>query len=267
MTMHSLLAGAYVSGAAWTPANLFANGEIGIWLDPSDLSTMWQDAAKTTAVTSDGDPVGYIADKSGNGFYFSTAVSTVRPTYKTSGGLHWLDFDGVDDGITGSTSGNVAANWSDIATASTYEAVVGCRYDTFDTQAIGYDNPAWFGDNSGYAGVAMGYNIGGAGAKLVAYNWDGNDDYVEIAASAGTDMVASQRLDGGNLYLSKDGGSYSSVASGNTQDISTRINIPYNFSVLSPDGRLYGMIFRKTLFSADRSSAITWMGNKCGLSI
>ena len=43
---------------------LFANGEQGLWLDPSDLTTLFQDAAGTTPVTADGQPVGLMLDKS-----------------------------------------------------------------------------------------------------------------------------------------------------------------------------------------------------------
>lgn len=52
------------SGPAFRPDMLFANGEQGAWYDPSDLSTLFQDAAGTTPVTADGDPVGLLLDKS-----------------------------------------------------------------------------------------------------------------------------------------------------------------------------------------------------------
>ena len=44
--------------------SLFLRGEQGIWLDPSDLSTMFQDVRGSKTVTKDGDPVGLILDKS-----------------------------------------------------------------------------------------------------------------------------------------------------------------------------------------------------------
>lgn len=262
MSIYSFFLG---SGTSWTPAKLFANSEVGLWIDPSDLSTMWQDSAKTTTVAADGDPVGYIADKSGNGFYFEQGTSSQRPTYRTDGTLHWLDFDGVDDYLSGGKSG-VAAILSDVATDSEYEAVVGCRFETITTDSTGYNNSGWFGDYGGYVGVAMAYNIASAGDKLVAYNWDGDGDYVEIGTSLNTNIVASQRHDNGNLYLSKDGGSYSSIATGATSVMTNTLSIPYYYSLLA-DGRFYGLIFRKTLFSADRTSAITWMGTKTGQTI
>jgi hypothetical protein len=48
----------------WSPRALFLNGEQGAWYDPSDLTTLYQDAAGTTPVTADGDPVGLMLDKS-----------------------------------------------------------------------------------------------------------------------------------------------------------------------------------------------------------
>lgn len=68
-----------------------------VWYDPSDLSTLWQDTAGTVAVTTDGQAVARINDKSGNAYHLTHGTAANRPLYKTSGGLHWLDFDGVDD--------------------------------------------------------------------------------------------------------------------------------------------------------------------------
>ena len=83
----------------WSPLDLFEGGKKGAWYDPSDLSTMWQDSAGTTPVTADGQPVGKILDKSGNGNHATQPVAGKRPTYHTAGGTHWLDFDGVDDSL------------------------------------------------------------------------------------------------------------------------------------------------------------------------
>lgn len=46
------------------PSKLFANGEQGVWYDPSDLTTLYQDAAGTTQVTAVERPVGLMLDKS-----------------------------------------------------------------------------------------------------------------------------------------------------------------------------------------------------------
>ncbi len=43
---------------------LFVAGEVGVWYDPSDLTTLFQDSAGTTPVTAAGQPVGLMLDKS-----------------------------------------------------------------------------------------------------------------------------------------------------------------------------------------------------------
>ncbi|MGF1549198.1 MAG: hypothetical protein ACFBQW_01480 [Sphingomonadaceae bacterium] len=82
---------------AFSPADLFASGEAGAWYDPSDLSSMHQDSAGTTAAVLD-QPVGRIADKTGNGFHATQATSARRPILRLGGdGRYYLAFDGVDD--------------------------------------------------------------------------------------------------------------------------------------------------------------------------
>lgn len=48
----------------WTPLDLFGLVSQGFWYDPSDLSTLFQDATGTTPVTAVGQPVGLMLDKS-----------------------------------------------------------------------------------------------------------------------------------------------------------------------------------------------------------
>lgn len=82
-------------------ASLFGSGENGAMYDPSDLSTLYQDAAGTTPVTADGDPVGRMEDVSGNGNHATQSTAAARPVYRTDGTLHWLEFDGFDDRLNG----------------------------------------------------------------------------------------------------------------------------------------------------------------------
>lgn len=51
----------------------------GALLDPSDLSTLYQDAAGTTPVTAVEQPVGKIIDKSGNGNHATQSITASRP--------------------------------------------------------------------------------------------------------------------------------------------------------------------------------------------
>lgn len=84
--------------------SLFGNGEQGAMFIPQPTvlgeQVLYQDAAGTTPVTSDGDPVGLMQDLSGNSNHASQETSAARPLYRTDGELHWLEFDGVDDHMT-----------------------------------------------------------------------------------------------------------------------------------------------------------------------
>lgn len=63
----------------FSPASLFSSGEQGVWYDPSDLSTLFQDAAGTIPVTAVEQPVGKILDKSGRGNHATQTTTTSRP--------------------------------------------------------------------------------------------------------------------------------------------------------------------------------------------
>jgi hypothetical protein len=84
------------AGGGFSPNALFASGEAGDWFDPSDLSRMWQDTAGTTPVTADGQTVARIDGQRGV-VSLQQSDAAKRPAYKTSAGLHWLQFDGTND--------------------------------------------------------------------------------------------------------------------------------------------------------------------------
>lgn len=59
-----LSAGSSSSGSVFSPEQLFMNGEVGLWLDPYDIGTMFQDHVGTVPVTRPGQPVRLMLDKS-----------------------------------------------------------------------------------------------------------------------------------------------------------------------------------------------------------
>lgn len=83
--------------------------------DPSSISglkawykadgVLYQDSARTTLATADGDPVGSWTDAGANARNANQATSTKRPLYKTAilNGKPVLRFDGVDDHVFTST--------------------------------------------------------------------------------------------------------------------------------------------------------------------
>lgn len=86
------------TSTVFNPLSLFAASEQGVWYDPSDFSTMFQDSAGTTPVTAVGQPVGKINDKSGRGNHATQATGASKPILRQDGsGLYYLEFDGFDD--------------------------------------------------------------------------------------------------------------------------------------------------------------------------
>ena len=89
----------------FSPASLFSSGEQGVWYDPSDFSTLFQDAAGTIPVTAVEQPVGKMLDKSGRGNHATQTTTASRPTLQIdTAGNYFLSFDGVDDSLV---TGNI----------------------------------------------------------------------------------------------------------------------------------------------------------------
>lgn len=74
----------------------------GLVLDFTDFSSLFQDTAGTTPVTSAGDPVALAKDLTTNGFDFSQGTSANRPVAATADSVNCVDFDGTDDVLMGS---------------------------------------------------------------------------------------------------------------------------------------------------------------------
>jgi len=121
---------------------LFAAGEKGVWLDRSDLSTMFQDLTNTTPAVVD-SPVGHCRDKSGNGAHWTAFNSASRPILRLTSGVYWLQWDGVDDRGT-----TVAIDFSAVDEMT---AFVGARKLGETSQYIYMLGP----DISASAGIAM----------------------------------------------------------------------------------------------------------------
>lgn len=70
----------------FNPSGLFLGGEAGVWYDPSDFSTMFQDTAGTTPVTAVEQPVGLMLDKSRGLVLGSELSSNVGGPYTATTG-------------------------------------------------------------------------------------------------------------------------------------------------------------------------------------
>jgi len=81
--------------------SLFGAGEQGALYIPMPIvfgeQALFQDAAGTTLVTADGDPIGKMQDQSPNSNSAIQSVSANRAAYNTDGTVNFAAFDGADD--------------------------------------------------------------------------------------------------------------------------------------------------------------------------
>ena len=224
-----------LSAGQFSPASLFAAGEQGAWYDPSDLSTMFQDAAGTTPVTAVEQPVGKILDKSGRGNHASQSTAASRPVL--SARVNLLTYsEQFDNAAWTKQNGAISANaetapngtltadkFTPTAAASVdHRVITGVITTTGGYTLALYVKPAGyskFGFRNGAVGEHATFNLSGAGAVIevnsctatITAEPDGwyKVQIVDTSASIRCDMWP---LDDG--YTSGSPGSYSYTGDG-----------------------------------------------------
>ena len=251
-------------GASSSPASLFAGGEQGVWYDPSDLSTLFQDNLGATPVTAAGQTVGKILDKSGRGNHATQATLAQRPTYQIdSTGRPYLSFDGVDDGmVTGTITPATnkvqvfagVRKLSDAAIGVVVElsALQGTNNGTFNIRAPNSAATASFAMfTSGTITAAFGETNSGNAAPVTKVVTGISDISAPSAALKlnGTQVATSTATQGtGNylaypLYIGRRGGT----------------TLPFN-------GRIYSLIVRfgANLTNGQITSTESWVNGETG---
>lgn len=234
------------SASSWTPASLFASSEVGVWYDPSDLTTMFQDSAGTTPVTATGDPVGLILDKSGNNKHASQATAALRPVLRESGGLYYLDFDGTDDLLNSSIIDKTA--WTDCIaiTGSLSDAGEGSIVDGLDNS--GSNNHEPYSDNNWYCAF-------GGSTRLTA----------STIAYAAANVLTRKHLSGTTSFR-KNG-----VAVGTPTAQTTNFGGNAAISFGGPaklNGRIYSILIRAATWTTEEvEAAESYVAGKSGVTL
>lgn len=238
---------------SFSPAQL---PDLVAWYDPSDLSTLWQDTAGTTPVTASGQSVARIDDKSGNGYHLTQSTAAARPTYQSSGGLHWLESDGVDDLMQAGSRLGLGAD-PDLS------VITSLRNLSSDSD----DRLIHIGDNTP---TNLSLSIGTAGTS-----WRYDDGNVIFADFTG-DTVVTWARSTGDLYrdaiVGLDGvyDPYISTATGGSSVNSTGDEFTLfakDIGALFANVRLYGLVVTESNNAADRSRAETYLADKAGISL
>lgn len=162
-----------------------------LWLEARDLAL------------ADGDPVGSLSDKSGNGNNASAAGSE-RPTKQTVSGRTVIRFDGSDDWLTGAvtvsgTTLTVFALTTLNSGSTSYGRVVSLTSGSSQDYSSSARCAAILRDSSSQAITS--YRNGGLSSKAITY---------------GTRHIMVAKFDGTNHTMYVDGSAATSVASTGT---------------------------------------------------
>ena len=163
---------------------------------------------------------GQTTPPTGNSF---TLTANGTPLYQTNvvNGHPVVRFDTGNDFFSRGTT-----TLASYITNSAYTVFVVFSTSGVNTNAANtYENDALVSDTGGYFGVFLKSAITGH-----AYNWDGSDDQVSQSVTVSTWTLLATRHEGGNLYIRKNNGSDSSVASGNTEALTGEITVGRSIS-------------------------------------
>lgn len=261
-----------VSGG-FNPLSLFANGEQGAWYDPSDLTTVFQPDGTTPTVpwvsgtVTDANRVGKLVDKSReSGYDLIQTTATKCPTLVSAGGLYYLDFDGTDDGMR--TTANIPFGTNSVQEMSVFAAA------QKDSAGV-LQNVVEFSNNLGsqdgvfrlfYTAGNLWRSVqkGDVANTLQTPIITDNPDKV-IMTSVASILAPSHlfRIDGSLIDSSTN-----SLGNGPYTDQPLNIGSRAGGNSARLDGRIYGIIVRGKVSTADEISSVeTYLADKSGVTL
>ena len=197
----------YASNSQKPITKIFANGEQGFFYDPSDMGTMFQDAAGTIPVTAAGQPIRLIRDKSGRNNHAYQTTSSRRPIFEQKPilGANFVTDSTLAEPSkwnTGAASGvsvsgnklifnNVQAYHASVTSALSTKLTVGKRY------LLSYII-------SGYvSGTVRAQLIGGATINTAGFNKNGRVSLVITATASHSFIGFQSQATGTKLNISE----------------------------------------------------------------
>lgn len=237
--------------ASFTPASLSP----AVWYDPSDLTTLFQDTAGTTPITTAGQGVARINDKSGNGLHLTQATAANAPTYQVDGnGKPYLLFDGVNDYLSSASSvaGNTQSIVTAVAATSTTAGATLLNMDVSSTDRL----------------LIRALNI--AAGFIGGWN-NGTTTTGKSATGSPTPNVLTVEVDktAPSVGLRANAVASSTVASGATPGATLGTFLgSSNGTALFFAGNFYGLVQLARAFAGtERASLETYLGAKCGVAL
>lgn len=203
-------------------AGLFQNNEPGVWYDPSDMTTLFQDAAGTTPVTAVEQPVGLMLDKSkglvlgpelvtnGNFSNGTTGWTEANPTY--------LKINGV---VNGMLEAEILTSFSGyVAISQTIQTIAGKTYFVEGFVSTPGANSAHL-----IAGGVVGNYVSGSWKSQLLFTASGSTANISLAVRGDSEAVG-QKYYFDNISVRELPGNhaYQSVSSTSRPVLSARVN-------------------------------------------
>lgn len=177
-------------------------------------------------------------DKSGNDSHASLSTTAAKPTYRTDGALHWLEYDGSDLLVTTySNSGAFSAVLGFMSEANSDFIMDGGSTNSSSLATV--DGVRLY---SGDAGFSAPYTLN-TNAILTGY-FNQEASYIRV------------------------NGSQTDGAAGTLSDSAKVLGISGNQSSFGLNGKIYGVIMRDGEFSAvEVGQAEQYLANKAGVTL
>lgn len=188
-----------------------------LWLDFSDILTLFTDAAKTDQVDADGDVIGAAEDKSGNGNDATQTVAGSKPLFRTgifngsSGALSAARFDGVDDALAMALALEnaktifVAGKINTVPAAAEFDSIITIKFDasTFSEflflNIAGYEEVSFRHDYMG-GGNGVGVDvILDTNAHVWSHTYNDGDNTLPASYTARIENIAQTIVASGAL--------------------------------------------------------------------
>jgi hypothetical protein len=185
----------------WDPLVLFKSGAAGAWYDPSDLSTLFQDSSGAIPVTTAGDPVGLMLDKS-KGLVLGAEVVTNGTFDSATTGWASIGSATLSWDASGAALVNITGSGAGLAKSQTWALTVGRTYEiTFDAKGGTYVGSLDVTVSSGLitAGLPITTEYSKKSVKFVATVADSAFQIQRATAAVGTvfiDNISVRELPG-----------------------------------------------------------------------
>ena len=226
-------------------------------VDVGDVDTVFQDASGTIPA-GNGDPARYIADLSGNGNHIISPSDAARGVMNVSGGVSWVELDGVDDYFQAPLTG-LSANHTAVigmrpisrSTANDASISLGAGTGTYQVGAGGVQ-PV-------YAGAVASSNLG-----LTAF---------DTGSNITTDVAQTLRLrtsdTSANLFVDSalSGSSPTSYNGGLGSSLTLRVGANRAPNAFLNMRFHAGAIFNRALTDAEIAQMAAWIAGRQGRTL